>query len=675
MNEFPIKINEHGRFTYMNLQTKEIWDNWKIWNDLSDEEKNKVNLGIPSNEYIIFDFDFKEKYGIPEGKELDNKILLQEYKKIKEQFLNSNITAFYSERTRAGFHIFAPFPQLIKLDEEIRKEVRKIYINKYTADPAKISMKGVVSLPNRPHFKTGNIYEKYDHLPGENKLKTIYIEWAKEIVSKRKENERKLTKALNLQFKDYFDSDSFFNYVKNNVIPDGTKRDLIIFPSLAIACVNSGKNREQIKELMLPIIQNNFPGKNWNEFEGWLEKAFKNEIAGYNPVLLNKWASEYLKKDNFFYDLRSININEVEEIDTEKLKKDEEPKKDTLKKDEEPKKDTLKKEKENKFTFYKDEELENIKFRNTEFLVEKWIPRGDISLVAGKSASYKTTTLVHFAYQIALGGLVFNKYQCQKANVLYLNEENSKAVMLGIIDRVKNGLNIKDEKLKNISFSFLENIRFDVQADLYHLIDYIKENNVEVLICDSFRRFIGFDENNATEMNVLFNNLKKIRKHCNNLTIIMLHHLKKGNNGYNEDIRDMLRGSSDLVNSADSIIGIDRKHGVKTFKIYHVKNRSGEEMQKKIIKIDGNEDENKAYFYETEDKSDKSLALKAEEICANVIIKELEDNNIQTFKKNELKKINNDFSYDIITKALRILLNEGSIIRQGKGPKTIYQRI
>lgn len=628
-----IEINLNGRFTYINLKENKKWNSWKKWEELSEEEKKKVNLGQFSEKYVVLDIDLKTNN--------DEKIL-KEYKKIKEKILSRGIKNFISDRSPHGFHIFIPFKNLPDLKEETRKEVRKIFIEEYNADVAKASSSGVISLPGRPHFKTNKTYDIIDNFKGDNVLSKGIINAAISRINLKKSKIKENKKLFEKNFKNYFEKDNFFNYIKNNKIPDGTNRDTIIFPNLAIAAVKSGKTKEKIDEILKPIIKNNFPGKNYAEFEGWYKKALNQEINEYNPILINNWIKENTDLKQI-YDLAPITV--------EDLQKEEDD--------------------DNKFKFYWDKDLGDLENIQTDWLIESWLPVGDICFVAGKSASYKTTACVHMAYAISEGKLVFNKYKTKKNKVLYLNEENSRNIMFNVINRVKNGLEV-DKKTDNIAFSVLENIKLDKIDDLKQVIKFINDNNIKVLICDSFRRFIGFDENNATEMNTLFNNLKAIRRLCPNITILILHHLKKENGKYNSDIRDMLRGSSDIVNSADSIIGITRKHGAKCFKIFHVKNRSGEEMGNKIVKIDGDK-EDKAYFYETEEQADKSLALKAEEVCANRLLKYVEENKLKSFKRSELTTIEEEFSKDVLTKALRILVNEGTLIRVGKGPNTSYQ--
>ena len=114
---FPIEIDKDKRMTFINQKDGKYESEWKKWDELTAEEKEKINLGTPTNDYIIFDFDLKDKYNIEDGNELDRAIIRKEYKEKKEDFERLNITKFYADESRAGFHVFAKFNGLAKLDE------------------------------------------------------------------------------------------------------------------------------------------------------------------------------------------------------------------------------------------------------------------------------------------------------------------------------------------------------------------------------------------------------------------------------------------------------------------------------------------------------------------------------------------------------------------------------
>lgn len=634
--KFPI-IPE-TRVTFRNnLKPEENWKEWKLFKDCSDEEKEKFNLASPPKDYILLDRD------LPERNEEEIK---QDYEGTKKMLIKRGINNFMSWFSRKGWHILMKMKNLDRYTEMTQKEIKRLYVELFGCDIAKISSYGIVAVDSRPHFKNGVIYNIVDDINHEepNEIHEWILERAHTIITS---NEQKL-KITNkdMEFEKYFEEDSFFQFIKTTIIPDNTQRDLVLFPNLAIACFKSGKSLDKIEEIMRPIIEQNFPGKNYREFLGWIHKSFNQEIQTYNQYQLNEWGKTFFDKE--FYDLKSITIQDVEEI-------------------EEAKKESVNGE--DKLKVYWDRDLKNLENAKTEWLISSWIPVGDICFIAGKAASFKSTIAIHCMYAIAEGKLVFNNYATKKSRVLYLNEENSKSILMSMINRVKNGLDITADS-DDIAFSILENTKIDKIDGIEKIIDFINKYKIEVVVFDSFRRFISFDENSATEMNALFNNLKYLRSHCNNLTIIILHHLKKENAQYKQDWRDMLRGSSDIVNSADSVIGIRRKHGLNVIQIEHIKNRSGEELTNKIIKVDVGDKKDKAYFYESVSDADADKVKSKVDECAEDIVKLLRDQKLTVFTRSDLSSLESTYSVAVIQRALRLLKDEETVDSTGdKGGK------
>jgi len=59
-----------------------------------------------------------------------------------------------------------------------------------------------------------------------------------------------------------------------------------------------------------------------------------------------------------------------------------------------------------------------------------------------------------------------------------MNEENSNSVLVNIVKRVKTGLEITNGS-RNIAFSLLNNIRFDIIEDINKLIASNKKGNIK----------------------------------------------------------------------------------------------------------------------------------------------------------------------------------------------------
>jgi len=625
------KIDPNAKVTYINKKKNELWDNWKLYKDCSKEEKEKINLSQYPDNCILFDRDLKD---------YSKEAIEKDYAGFVKMLNKRQINSFFSYYSPHGYHAIAPFEDMDSFEDDLKKELRKYYVSFFSSDPAKISDRGVVSLPNRPHFKNEVIYNIKDNYEGLNTFPESVLDTCKKRVANNKKIKNKL--LADKDFTSYFEDDPFFVYVKSNIIKDGTNRDMILFPNIAIAAVKSGKDKSEIDKIMRPIIQKNFPGKAYSEFEGWYKKALKGDIEEYNPILINNWMNEHSELKLDIYDLKDISVE------------------DSLK---------IADVKEDNFKIYWDDELHQIKNTNVDWVIDKWIPKGDICFIAGKAASYKTTICLHWAYCLANDKLVFNNYKVQPSRVLYMNEENSNSVLVNIVKRVKTGLEITNGS-RNIAFSLLNNIRFDIIEDINKLVEFINKNKIDVIFFDSFRRFFLGEENDATLMNRLFNVLKHIRSKTDT-TLIIIHHAKKSSKADGGDIRDSLRGSSDIVNSADNIIEVSRKHGHQAFTIQHIKNRSGEEMTNKTIVIDGDEESNSAYMYETKDNNKAKQVMNAYERIAVQIVNYLDSSDVMEFTKADIVKVI-EAKAITISRALKLLEEEESITLEKKGKLTKY---
>ena len=646
---FIIEIDENARITYINQKLGLSWPEWKKVSECNSKELSEANLATPHPKYILLDKDFKDKMTKSE--------ILSEFNIIKNKLLKHSITNYIADYSRNGFHIFIPTINLHKIkDVEVQNEIRNIFISEFNCDIAKKSANTVISLPGRPHFKTNIVEGLIEKGKGEEyTIKDSLINIATERVKERTKILHKL--EIDKDFEKYFESDVFWKYLSSNIIPEHTNRDIVIFPNLAIAAAKSGKSEVDIKKLVEPIIKKNFPGKKYAEFNGWLKKAFKGEITDYNFIQINKWMETFANDDSSKMQIQLPIYNTSVSLQDELVP---------------TKVEDIKDEKEDKFKIYWDKDFKEIKNQKTEWLIENWIPKGDICFMAGKSASFKSTIALHMGYAIADDKLVFNKYKVMPGNVLYLNEENSSNIILSMISRVKKGLNINKPKNK-FGLSILENIRMDNSEHLYFLIDFINKNKIDVLFVDSFARFMSFDENNATEMNKMFNNWKIFRKLCNNLTIISLHHHKKSNGKFAGDARDMLRGSSDIVNNADSIIVIDRKKGSKYVKMSHVKNRSGEEMEKKLIIIESGDKKDMAYFYESDEELNSNGSINKSDKCAEEILMWLNKIHLNEFSKKQIPDtLVSKYPNTTLSTALRDMVTDGVLDHIGRGPSSKY---
>ena len=232
-------------------------------------------------------------------------------------------------------------------------------------------------------------------------------------------------------------------------------------------------------------------------------------------------------------------------------------------------------------------EVKNLPIKDVEWIVKDLVAEGGIILIGGKSGAYKSLTLLYLAHCIALCIKVFNKYLVKQKTVLYINEENTWSIFKPMVRNIQRGF--KKTNFKNIYFCTYQNLSLDMNDDLGRakLEKAIRETKAEVVIFDSLKRFINFDENDANRVNEFYTHVLKPLQIKYKITIILIHHTRKEttNMRYRVDKKDMIRGSSDFVNIADVILYFEKTPRPLLFNIHQPKCRMAEEFETKTIKI------------------------------------------------------------------------------------------
>ena len=209
--------------------------------------------------------------------------------------------------------------------------------------------------------------------------------------------------------------------------------------------------------------------------------------------------------------------------------------------------------------------------KKVEYVVEDLLPKGGILILAGAPESFKSMFALYLSVCISQGYKFFN-FPTKKSKVLYIDSENSKEI---VADRLKYLIETLPYK-ENLYF-FFGNIK--ERSKLLKLSE-----NYDVVIFDSFRRFLGGSEIDSTVINYFYTNVLLPLKEKGK-SIILIHHLRKKKEIDDvENLIERLRGSSDISAMAENIFilekvreNIDRENRVMTFEInvLKTKNRLG----------------------------------------------------------------------------------------------------
>ena len=274
-------------------------------------------------------------------------------------------------------------------------------------------------------------------------------------------------------------------------------------------------------------------------------------------------------------------------------------------------------------------ELRDWEEEEREWIIDRLIPSHSVCILTGKRGTLKTFIALLMSYAIASGESFLDKFSTRKGGVIYLDKENGVHIMKKRTSMIKKGLQLNSEKLP-IGFICFSQLKIDKLSSVVALEEIIDEFTPSLLIIDTYRRGISFDENDAGKVSELFVDTLRPLVEKNNISILLIHHDRKSGQGYGDEM-DELRGSSDLANYADIILKMERKGGSLILK--QLKNRNAEEEQPIKISSEFVEDSVKLTYQGEFIK--QTMADK----CVELLTIWIAENDIKQFKTAEAKAI------------------------------------
>jgi KaiC/GvpD/RAD55 family RecA-like ATPase len=197
----------------------------------------------------------------------------------------------------------------------------------------------------------------------------------------------------------------------------------------------------------------------------------------------------------------------------------------------------------------------------TEWLVEGIIPRASVTLLAGEPGSYKSW-LALALLRSAVAGEKFLERDCAASSVLYLDRENpltmvrQRLTMLGVES-------LGSTRIWGGWLSDAPPLIGDVRV-----LEMAREHR-PLIIFDSLIRFHSAEENSATEMAEVMQNLRALANV--GATVLVLHHKPKAEGAH-------YRGSSDIAGGVDTAFSVSRDRHAGILKLECFKSRFLEEF-------------------------------------------------------------------------------------------------
>ena len=186
--------------------------------------------------------------------------------------------------------------------------------------------------------------------------------------------------------------------------------------------------------------------------------------------------------------------------------------------------------------------------------VENLIPESGVTYLAAPPGEGKSL-LMNYICQTIVSDKKFMGLKVLPGKIVYFDGENGEICAWDRLKRIAKGNDFKQEDLEQFSYSIFPNIRFDKDHSFYDdFLEFFDKEKPNMVVFDSLVRFMDGSENDAESCKKVFDALRELLKLYPNLTIVILHHVTKANEGG----MNSLRGSSEIAAAASSIIMLKR---------------------------------------------------------------------------------------------------------------------
>lgn len=166
----------------------------------------------------------------------------------------------------------------------------------------------------------------------------------------------------------------------------------------------------------------------------------------------------------------------------------------------------------------------------------------------------KTYIAQHLSLALSQGTPFLDKFETEQCTVLYIDEENGIHLLHRRYGQLSEGHDIGT--FDNLFLLVYEGIKLDVEEGKATMRVLVEHYKADYVIIDSMVRFMQGDENNASDVRNVFDNLKELMEE-RDMGFMILHHLgkdpRKGMMG--------LRGSSDFSGMCDVVLIMYERNG------------------------------------------------------------------------------------------------------------------
>lgn len=207
------------------------------------------------------------------------------------------------------------------------------------------------------------------------------------------------------------------------------------------------------------------------------------------------------------------------------------------------------------------------------WVVEKLIPQGGLVMMSASPASYKTWLMLQVALSVAKGEKFIDAFHTEQTKVLIMDEESGERSLQERFRRLGATSTLPIHYLSRAGRKASEEYAKQV-------ISVCKENEIGLVMFDSFIRFAIGSENDSTDMSRNMDNFKKITDQ--GIACLILHHNRKAGL-IGSGAAESMRGSGDILAACDVHVALRRKGDKIT--ISQTKNRYCQEIEPQTLKF------------------------------------------------------------------------------------------
>ncbi len=211
------------------------------------------------------------------------------------------------------------------------------------------------------------------------------------------------------------------------------------------------------------------------------------------------------------------------------------------------------------------------------FLVEKLLPDGCISILAGESDLGKSSFYTQLALSIISGMKSFQGFKLNTLHnrVLIVSTEDGKIAITDRIMKQRKNIPIKSENTKNL---YIMTTSVDV---LTKVREQLQEISIDLVILDAFADLYDGDINTSNKVRNFLNDFSEMIREFK-CAVLIVHHIGKGREGQGGH-KNQLLGSVGIEGKARQVLMMSRQKDLRALQIIKGNYVSEEDKKKSIF--------------------------------------------------------------------------------------------